>query len=295
MGVQKRIECQLELALADTEQDTCPPTIRRAMRYAVFPGGARIRPRLCLAVAAACVDDRADNAERYERAAGAAAAIELMHCASLVHDDLPCFDDADVRRGKPAVHKMFGENMALLTGDALIVKAFATLANAFRSDPARLGQAITILANCSGVPAGIAAGQAWEVEPEIPFDLYHDAKTGAMFIAAVELGAVATEAGSKQWTTFGRLTGKAFQAIDDIRDVYADPDEIGKPIGQDVRLSRPNLTLEAGLEASTEHVLKTIEQALQAIPSCPGRTQLAQRFGDQLRHFLPERLSLEVA
>ena len=123
MGVQKRIECQLELALADTEQDTCPPTIRRAMRYAVFPGGARIRPRLCLAVAAACVDDRADNAERYERAAGAAAAIELMHCASLVHDDLPCLDDAAVRRGRAAVHKVFGEPLAVLAGDALIVLA----------------------------------------------------------------------------------------------------------------------------------------------------------------------------
>ena len=295
MGVQQRIERQLELALADTEHDACPPTIGRAMRYAVFPGGARIRPRLCLAVAAACLDERSDNTDRLARAAGSAAAVELMHCASLVHDDLPCFDDADIRRGKPSVHKAFGENIALLTGDALIVKAFETLASAFRSDPASLGKAVGILAGCSGVPSGIAAGQAWEVESDIPLELYHRTKTGAMFIAAVELGALATNARAEDWTAVGRLTGEAFQAIDDIRDVCSSPEEIGKPVGQDARLARRNLALEAGLPASTSHVMKTIDRALHAIPATPGRALLAERFGEQLRRFLPENVRSERA
>ena len=295
MSVQERIDRQLELALADTEHDACPPTIGRALRYAVFPGGARIRPRLCLAVATACLDEHGDNKDRLARAAGAAAAVELMHCASLVHDDLPCFDDADMRRGKPSVHKAFGENIALLTGDALIVKAFESLANAFHSDPSSLGKAITILANCSGVPSGIAAGQAWEVESNIPLELYHRTKTGAMFIAAVELGALATNARAEDWTAFGRHTGEAFQAIDDIRDVCASPEEIGKPVGQDARLARRNLALESGLTASTGHVVKTIDRALQAIPPSPGRALLAERFGEQLRRFLPENLRSERA
>ena len=104
-----------------------PPVRRpgqRPLRYAVFPGGARIRPRLCLAVAQACGEDQPAVTD------AAAAAIELLHCASLVHDDLPCFDDAPLRRGKPSVHRAFGERLAVLAGDALIVLAFETLARA---------------------------------------------------------------------------------------------------------------------------------------------------------------------
>ena len=104
----------------------CPPRLADALRYAVFPGGARIRPRLCLAVAPACGDDDPAASD------AAAAAIELLHCASLVHDDLPCFDDADLRRGRPSVHRAFGEPLAVLAGDALIVLAFETLARGAR-------------------------------------------------------------------------------------------------------------------------------------------------------------------
>ncbi len=121
MDAGSRIEQALDSALASAHRQNCPPLLAQAMRHAVFPGGARIRPRLTLAVAMACGDTQPSTAN------AAAAAIEFLHCASLVHDDLPCFDDADIRRGKAAVHKAFGEPLAVLAGDALIVLAFETL------------------------------------------------------------------------------------------------------------------------------------------------------------------------
>src|SRR5215475_9188376 len=124
MDVATRIEKALNEAVGLADQPGCPPRLGAAMRAAVFPKGARVRPRLCHAVASACGDDQpgATNA--------AGAAIELLHCASLVHDDLPCFDNADLRRGKPSVHKAFGERLAVLAGDGLIVLAFEALGRA---------------------------------------------------------------------------------------------------------------------------------------------------------------------
>ncbi|TXM88116.1 geranylgeranyl pyrophosphate synthase, partial [Methylobacterium sp. WL103] len=132
MDAGQRIERTLDIAVAYAEAPGAPPRLAEAIRYAVFPGGHRIRPRLCLAVAAACGDDDPQGAE------AAAAAIELLHCASLVHDDLPCFDDAETRRKKAAVHVAFGEPLAVLTGDALIVLAFETLARGAAKHPQRL-------------------------------------------------------------------------------------------------------------------------------------------------------------
>src|ERR1700712_730633 len=121
MEAVERIEQALLQAIGNVDVPSCPPRLLAAMHHAVFPAGARVRPRLCLAVAAACGEDDPSVTD------AAACAIELMHCASLVHDDLPCFDDADLRRGKPTVHKAFGEPLAVLAGDALILLAFQTL------------------------------------------------------------------------------------------------------------------------------------------------------------------------
>src|SRR3712207_4775184 len=123
MDVGIRIELALVEALTRAGSSPCPPLLAAAMHHAVFPGGARIRPRLCLSVAAACGDDDPAVSE------AAAVAIELLHGASLVHDDLPCFDDAPIRRGRPSVHCAYGEPAAVLTGDALIVLAFQILAS----------------------------------------------------------------------------------------------------------------------------------------------------------------------
>src|SRR5215470_14101640 len=135
MDAVSRIERALRTAIGRADAVACPPKLAAAMRHAVFPGGARVRPRLCLAVAAACGDDDPDLSD------AAAASIELLHCASLVHDDLPCFDDAITRRGRPSVHKAFGEPLAVLAGDALIVLAFQTMARAACS-PRRLTKLI---------------------------------------------------------------------------------------------------------------------------------------------------------
>src|SRR5512140_3821641 len=173
METMTRIEHALQAAVANGETAGCPPRLAAALRHAVFPGGARIRPQLCLAVARACGDSDPALTD------ATAAAIELLHCASLVHDDLPCFDDAPTRRGVPSVHKAFGERLAVLGGDALIVLAFQTLARAAGRLPDRLCPLMAALGAGAGLPGGIAAGQAWECEPEPSLRDYHRAKTGA--------------------------------------------------------------------------------------------------------------------
>ena len=132
MATPNRIEAAIEAALSLHLSDDCPPRLARAVRYAVVPGGARIRPKLCHAVAAAC------NADDLQAVDAAGVAVELLHCASLVHDDLPCFDNAALRRGKPSVHVAFDERLALLCGDELIVMAFEVLAAGAAAKPASL-------------------------------------------------------------------------------------------------------------------------------------------------------------
>lgn len=154
MDALSRIERALATAVARAGAPPSPPRLAAAAHYAVFPRGSRIRPRLCLSVAAACGDDKPTLSD------AAAAAIELLHCASLVHDDLPCFDGAALRRGKPSVHRRFGEQLALLAGDALIVLAFQTLARGGEAAPQRLPTLLLTIADMVGMPVGIAAGQA---------------------------------------------------------------------------------------------------------------------------------------
>src|SRR3954454_8261709 len=159
MDAVTRIDRPLSAAINLAEGPGCPPRLAQAMRHAVFPKGARVRPRLCLAVAGACGDDAPALAE------AAAAAIELLHCASLVHDDLPCFDDAATRRGRPSVHHAFGEPVAVLAGDALIVLAFQIMPRAAPAPPLRLARLVGIIGDSVGVPRGIVSGQGWESEP----------------------------------------------------------------------------------------------------------------------------------
>ena len=146
MNIVAPIEDALQAAIAAGEIRGCPPRLAAAIRHAVFPAGARIRPQLCLAVAQACGHDDPSLAM------AAAISIEFLHCASLVHDDLPCFDDADMRRGQPSVHRAFGESLAVLAGDALIVLAFQTLARASQKSPLRLAPLLDTIGNGVGMP-----------------------------------------------------------------------------------------------------------------------------------------------
>ena len=178
-----------------------PTRLVAAMRHAVFSGGARIRPQLCTAVAHAC----GMNAPQLTQAAGVA--IELMHCASLVHDDMPAFDNADTRRGRPSVHKAYGEALALLTGDGLIVMAYQVLLNAGKTHPDRLIALMQTLSDGVGVPHGIVAGQAWECEPRADLSQYQRAKTGALFVAATCAGCRVCGRRSAALAGTGRLLG----------------------------------------------------------------------------------------
>ena len=146
MDLLARIERSLDQAVSYAQGAGAPPLLSSALRYSVFPGGHRIRPQLCLSVAKACGDSDPDAAD------AAATAIELLHCASLVHDDLPCFDDAAIRRGKASVHCAFGAPIAVLSGDALIVLAFETLAHRAAAHPSRLTALLTTIGRSVGSP-----------------------------------------------------------------------------------------------------------------------------------------------
>ncbi|MEM6409873.1 MAG: polyprenyl synthetase family protein, partial [Pseudomonadota bacterium] len=212
MPVTQRIESAVIAALQASQGGAAPEQLAHALTYACLPGGARIRPTILLSVAMACGDDAPPLTD------AAAAALELIHCASLVHDDLPCFDDADLRRGKPSVHKAFSEPLSVLTGDSLIILAFETLARAAPYGAERVAQLVLALANRSGMPNGICAGQGWESEPEIDLGAYHRSKTGALFIAATQMGAISAGHEPEPWYDLGALIGEAFQVADDLRD-----------------------------------------------------------------------------
>jgi len=290
MDAVSRIERALEAALGDAGAAGSPPRLAAAMRHAVFPRGARIRPRLCLAVARACGDDAP------ALSVAAAAAIELMHCASLVHDDLPCFDDAATRRGRPTVHKAFGQDIAVLTGDALIVLAFQTLARAARSAPARLGEVTLIVGESVGMPFGIAAGQAWESEPAVDLARYHQAKTGSLFAGATLAGAAAAGSQSiESWRLLGERLGEAYQVADDLRDAVSDESEIGKPVGKDSALGRPNAVAALGLSGAVERLRSLADSAVAAVPDCAGGAELRSVILSETRRLMPARLPAHAA
>lgn len=263
-----RIEAALERALARAGGAGAPPRLAEAMVHAVMPGGARIRPTILLSVARACGDDRPEISD------AAAAALELIHCASLVHDDMPCFDDADTRRGQPSVHRVYGEALALLAGDSLIILAFEELARAAMLAPDRGARLMLLLARTSGMPGGICAGQGWESEARIDLAAYHRAKTAALFVAASQMGAAAAGADCEAWPDLGARIGEAFQVADDLRDALGDPDVLGKPVGQDLRNGRPNAVHVHGVEGAVRRLEDSLAGAIASIPSCPGEAEL---------------------
>ena len=289
MESSQRIESVLENTLLHAQSKDGPPLLQQAIGYAVFPGGARVRPRLTLAVAAACGTDCPRLTE------GAAAAIELLHCASLVHDDLPCFDDASIRRGKPSVHAAFGEKIAVLTGDALIVLAFEALARGGREQPTRLPQVLGLVAAGVGSPHGIVAGQSWECEDEVVLSQYQQSKTGALFAAATMAGAAAAGDDPAAWRHLGACLGEAYQVADDLRDVLACSEECGKPVGQDVALDRPSVARELGVQGAVDRLQALIEDALATIPACPGREALQALLVAESKRFLPKGLAQRPA
>ena len=268
-GLDGRIEAAMVAALQLGQGPDAPPKLQAALDHAVFPGGARIRPTILLSVAMACGDDRPEIAD------AAAAALELIHCASLVHDDLPCFDDADIRRGKPTLHRAYGEPVAVLAGDSLIVLAFEVLARAANDHPRRAVELIKVLAQRTGMPGGICAGQGWESEPVINLQAYHRAKTGALFIAATQMGAIAAGQEAEPWGELGARLGEAFQVADDLKDALMTAEQMGKPAGQDAAHARPSAVAELGVAGAVRQLKDILGGAIASIPSCAGEAKLA--------------------
>ena len=287
------LDCEqyLEEAMAEHATAQCPPLLAQALNYAVFPGGARVRPKICKAVALA------NNSSDVGLANAAASAIELLHCASLVHDDLPCFDDATQRRGKPSVHAKFGERIAVLTGDALIVAAFQTLAthaiHAVRTE--RVPLVTAIVARGVGAPHGICAGQAWECERSVDLSRYHRAKTGALFVAATCAGAAAAGVDPGPWVNLGASIGEAYQVADDIKDAISDPETLGKPTGIDVKLDRPSAVRELGLDGAVTRLKQCLEAGLDSMPACAGQDLLQKIVRAQASRFVPEKIAQVAA
>jgi geranylgeranyl diphosphate synthase, type II len=276
------IEQTLQDVLTSHESIDAPPRLGAAIRHAVFPGGARIRPKLCVAVAKACgIDDTSLTL-------GAAVAIELLHCASLVHDDLPCFDDSAIRRGLPTVHAAYGEQLAVLAGDGLIIMAFQALAQS--GSKSRHRMPAVFKAVCDGVSAssGITAGQAWECEPKVLLSQYQRAKTGALFAAACAAGALSAGVRDPAWKNFGELLGEAYQVADDIRDVLADPTTLGKPTGKDVQLGRPSSARALGLEGAIAHFEASFKRVIEAVPACAGADDLRALARSEAARLVPK-------
>jgi len=285
MPMSDRIEAAISTAITRAQGikdgHPTPPKLASALEYAVTPGGARIRPTILMAVASACGDDRPALSD------AAAAALELVHCASLVHDDMPCFDDADTRRGKPSLHRAYGEPLALLTGDSLIVLGFEVLARAAPHDPVRAAQLVLTLAQRTGMPRGICAGQGWESESQIDLSAYHQAKTGALFIAATQMGAIAAGQEPEPWEELGARIGEAFQVADDLRDALYDSETLGKPAGQDAFHGRPNAVAEYGVQGAIGRLKDILSGAISSIPSCPGEAMLAKMVRAQAERLTP--------
>ncbi len=254
MDLSTRIDKAMNAAItqAQGQGSATPGRLAAALHYAVTPGGARIRPTICLSVARACGDDRPDLANR------AAIALELIHCASLVHDDLPAFDNADFRRGKPTIHLAFSEPLAVLTGDSLIIAAFDLLAGADDADALRALKLSRLLAHHTGMPHGICAGQGWESEAQVDLRAYH-----AGYAA-------------EPWEELGDRIGEAFQVADDLRDALYDAETLGKPAGQDVVNARPSAVDQMGVQGAIKHLQDILSGAIASIPSCPGEAGLAQ-------------------
>ena len=287
MDVAARIDTAINQAIVLAQATPSPSKLASALHYTVTPGGARIRPTILMSVALACGDRNPRLAD------AAAAALELMHCASLVHDDLPCFDDADTRRNKPAVHRAFGEPLAVLTGDSLIIMAFDVLTRAADDDPAAAIRLMQILSNRTGMPNGICAGQGWESEEEVDLSAYHRAKTGALFIAATQMGAVAAGEDAEPWEDLGARIGEAFQVADDLRDALYDAETLGKPVGQDDLHGRPNAVTELGIEGAIARMGEILTGAIASIPKCQGEARLAKLVTAQAAALTPIRFRAE--
>ncbi len=259
-------------------------TLIRAMAYACADGGKRIRPVLLMEFCRVCCGDAA-------RALPFAAAMEMIHSYSLVHDDMPCMDNSPLRRGKPAVHAAFGEDMALLAGDALLNRAFETVF--FADAPAEtVVKAGKLLADAAGID-GMVGGQCIDLESEgkaidlATLQMLQDGKTAALLRAACAMG-VAVGGGSAEQLeaaeAFGENIGLAFQMVDDILDVTSSAKALGKPVGSDAANEKVTYITLCGLEETKRLAAEKTDAAVKALSAFAGDTTHLKQLAEALLH-----------
>ena len=249
-----------------------PPTIHKAMRYSLFAGGKRMRPALCLAAAEACGGDT-------EKAMPMACAVECIHTYSLIHDDLPAMDNDDYRRGKLTNHKVFGEGIAILAGDALLTQAFEIAAFFEPVSRYSLKDILLDLAQAAG-SRKLIAGQVADLECEgkkintSQLRYIHECKTSALLCCSVRLGGMSANCTENQLaalTDFGYHVGLAFQVIDDILDVTQTSEQLGKTAGKDVAAQKATYPAIVGLDKSRKIAQALTEKAFAALAPFKGK------------------------
>jgi len=249
--VEQQIRVEDALRRLVPPASTPPESLHKAMRYSLFAGGKRIRPILCIAAAQALSDSPLGIES-------AACALELIHTYSLIHDDLPALDNDDLRRGQPTCHKVFGEAIAILAGDALLTFAFQVLAQ-LDCEPDRKTRLIEELAVASGTVGGMIGGQVNDLEGEgqpptaALLEAIHRAKTGALLKASLRMGAIYAGADDDQLqalSCYGEHIGLAFQIVDDVLDVEQPSEALGKTAGKDAKQQKITFPAVYGLERS---------------------------------------------
>lgn len=276
-AVNEALDCLLPRATAK------PATIHKAMRYSLFAGGKRMRPALCLAAASACGGSELE-------AIPLACAVECIHTYSLVHDDLPAMDNDDYRRGKLTNHKVFGEGVAVLAGDALLTQAFEIAAQANGWPRYSHQQIILELAAASG-SLQLIAGQVADLEGEgkklsqSELRYIHERKTSALLCCSVRLGGMSancTPGQLKALTSFGYNVGLAFQVIDDILDVTQTSEKLGKTAGKDTKAQKATYPSIVGLERSRKIAAQLTDKAYAALKPFKGKAQALEALADYL-------------
>jgi geranylgeranyl diphosphate synthase type II len=261
-------EVEAYMANALKRQTQAPPLLIEAMDYSLMAGGKRLRPTLVLESAIAC---GAGVSPASNSTLAAAGAIELIHTFSLVHDDLPAMDNDDLRRGRPTNHKVYGDAMAILAGDAMVSLAFELIAT--DAEPTAAPRLIAELARATG-PQGMIGGQVLDMDGEqksLTFEQLqqlHRMKTGALLRSACRMGALSANASELQLlalTDFGRYLGLAFQIVDDLLDVTASPEQMGKATGKDAAKGKNTYPALLGLEESRKQAHLQLEAALSAL------------------------------
>ncbi len=265
------------------QQQELPPTIYEAMRYSLFAGGKRLRPILLMAAADAAGARGSDYLH-------AACGLEMIHTYSLVHDDLPAMDNDDYRRGKLTNHKVYGEGMAILAGDALLTQAFECILSQPGVKPEILVRVAREIAAAAG-PAGMIGGQVIDLASEgkilnqETLRYMHQAKTGALFRAALRAGGMLAGASEQQLaalTEYAEQFGLAFQITDDILDVTGTQTEIGKPVGSDERNAKATYVTLYSLDTARELAAQAVDAALAALNRINGETVILRQMVNSL-------------